>query len=156
MDQYTSSKDNSIWGKRGRRCVDRPFQLTRLVVPFQTMWWYSWEFLLSNCEVVACIWMNNSRSIKEQFSREHYVIYIGKTNHPSLKGLLVIITPMPFFSRHSSMWHPEWPSRCLPSSKVCALSDNCESQSKQENKSQYRNDPHSCVSNLYSCNEAWV
>lgn len=41
--------------------------------------------------------MNNSRSIKEQFSREHYVVYIAKTNHPSLKGLLVIITPMPFF-----------------------------------------------------------
>ena len=70
--------------------------------------------------------MSNIRWIKEQFSREHLVVYIGKTKRPSLKGPLVITTPL--FSRHTSTWHPEWPSRCPPSRIVCALCDNCESQ----------------------------
>ena len=27
--------------------------------PLQTIWWYSWQFFLSNFQITACIWMNN-------------------------------------------------------------------------------------------------
>ena len=33
--------------------------LMLVVTPFQTTWWYSWEFLLSKFEINACTWMNN-------------------------------------------------------------------------------------------------
>ena len=39
--------------------ICEPIYLGQFVVPFQTLWWYSWEFLLSKFQTVACIWMNN-------------------------------------------------------------------------------------------------
>lgn len=51
------------------------------------MWWYSWEFLLSNFKIVAYIWMNNFKWIKEQFSRENHMVCNGKANLPKLKSL---------------------------------------------------------------------
>jgi len=35
----------------------RPFSTGRFVAPFQTMWWYSWEFFLSDFQTVVCIWI---------------------------------------------------------------------------------------------------
>ena len=37
----------------------RPFLTGWFVAPFQTIWWHSWEFFLSNYQIVACVWINN-------------------------------------------------------------------------------------------------
>ena len=58
VNTVTQNFESFLFRERFKKQWNRPFSSRRFVVPFQTMWWYSWEFLFSNFQIVACIWIN--------------------------------------------------------------------------------------------------
>ena len=72
------------------------------------MWWYCWEFLLSNFQIVRFTWMNNFKMDKRTiFSREYHVVCNGETNRPSI---LVPRAHDPATGQTDrGLWGREWP-----------------------------------------------